>query len=225
MANYFNLILDTTAPQGVSISLNNGEVYATDQLVTATIATTDNPTTGYTMKVWGSVDNSYNANIQTTEGASAWIAYNTSQQVKVSTTDGEKTIYLKIRDDVYNESSQTSDSITLNTAVPTVTLGGVSVTKVSKVVGKNETTFSFTSDVPFTEYKIKVVSGTSSTQDTGVVILTTNGSTNMDGTGSFASGTPINCSIKGADLEVASAGDGTKIVKIFVKNEAGIWSV
>ena len=31
--------------------------------------------------------------------------------------------------------------------------------------------------------------------------------------------------INGADLETASAGDGVKIVKVFVKNAAGTWSV
>jgi hypothetical protein len=224
MANYFNLTLDTTAPQGVTISLNSGAVYTTDQIVTASIATSDGDTTGYQMLIWGTVDNAYNANIQTTEGASSWISYSATQQVKVATTDGTKTVYVKIRDDVDNPSAQASDTITLNTAVPAVSISGVSVVKISKVNGKNETTFSFSSDVTFAEYKVKVVSGTSSTEETGTTILTTNGSSNMSATGTFASATPINCAIRGADLEVASAGDGTKIVKVFVKNEAGIWS-
>ena len=226
MANNFTLTLDTTGPSNPSISLEGGAVYATAQLISATIGTGDGTTVGYQMKIWGDVDNSYNANIQTAEGSSAWITYNTSQAVKLSATDGTKTIYLKIRDDVYNESAQTSDAITLNTAVPTVNITGPSVSKISKISGKNETTFSFTSDAGFDEYKVKVVSSTSSTHDTGVLIGTAGGSTNMSGAaGGYASGTPINSAIRGADLETASAGDGSKIVKVFVKTAAGIWSV
>lgn len=226
MASYFNLTLDTTGPSNPSITLNGGDTYATNQLVTATISTGDVGTTGYQIKLWGNVDTTHNANIQTTEVASAWITYTTSQEVKLLTGDGTKTIYLKIRDDVYNESSQASDTITLNTAVPVVSITGPSVSKVSKVSGKDESTFSFTSDVDFDEYKVKVVSSSSSAQDSGSQIPTTAGSTNMNGSaGSYPSGTPINCAIKGTDLETASAGDGSKIVKVFVKTEAGIWSV
>ena len=51
MANYFNLTLDTTGPAAPSISLESGATYATAQLVTATISTSDSPTTGYQMKI------------------------------------------------------------------------------------------------------------------------------------------------------------------------------
>lgn len=37
--------------------------------------------------------------------------------------------------------------------------------------------------------------------------------------------TPIEVTITGTDLETASSGDNVKIVKVFVKTEAGIWSV
>ena len=77
-------------------------------------------------------------------------------------------------------------------------------------------TFSFTSDVAFTEYKIKVVPSKSSLHDSG---------TNMSATGTFKASTAISCKIYGKDLEAASSGDGEKIIKVFVKNAHGTWSV
>ena len=225
MANYVNITLDTTQPSNPALLINSNDIYTTNQLVNLAIGTGDGITTGYQMKIWGSVDASYDTNIKTTEGTSAWITYSNSKQIKLSTGDGSKTVYMKLRDDVWNESAQISDSITLNTVVPVVTIGGQNVTKISKVTGKNELTFSFTSDVAFTEYKVKVVTIASASHDTGTLIITTNGSSNMAGSGTFASGTPILCVVKGSDLEVASASDGDKIVKVFVKNEAGLWSV
>lgn len=226
MANYFNLTLDTLGPQSPSISLEGGATYATQQLITATIGTSDTPTTNYQMKLWGDVDNSNDANVQTTEGASSWVTYATSKQVKLSATDGSKTVYCKIRDDVYNESSQASDAITLNTTVPVVTITGPDVSKISKITGKTTSSFTFVSDVAFEEYKVKVVPSSSSIQSAGTTIGTAAGSTNMAGSaGGYPSGTPISCAIKGTDLETASAGDGDKVIKVFVRNAASLWSV
>lgn len=86
-------------------------------------------------------------------------------------------------------------------------------------------TFSFTSNTAFTEYKIKVVPSNSSLHDAGVQIGTANGSTNMSATGTFKASTAISCKIYGKDLELASSGDGEKIIKVFVKNAHGTWSV
>ncbi len=226
MATNFNLTLDTTAPAGVTISLDAGAPYATTQAVTATIATSDGDTTGYQMKLWGSVDTGANANIQATEGASSWIAYSTSQAVTLSSGDGSKTVNVKVRDDVWNESSSASDSITLDTSapVPNVT-AGPDATRISKVSGKRVSNFSWQADVTFDEYKIKVVPATNSIHSAGTTILTTNGSTNMAASaGGYPATTNIDSSIDGRDLEVASAGDGTKIIKVFVKDTAGNWS-
>lgn len=225
MASYFTLTLDTTGPASPSITLAGGAQYATAQLVTATIGTTDSPTTGYQMKIWGDVDASHNSSIQATEGASAWIAYSTSQQVKLSSGDGSKTIYLKIRDDVYNESSQASDSITLDMTLPVVTISNVSASKISKIAGKNSMTFQFSSDSIFDEYKVKVVATSGAPHDSGAQIPTTAGSTNVSGsTGDYPASTPITVTINGADLEAASSGDGDKIIKVFVLDDAGNWS-
>ena len=225
MASYFTLTLDTTGPASPSISLDGGAEYATAQLVTATIGTTDTPTTGYQMKIWGDVDKTHNTNIQDTEGASSWITYATSQQVKLSSGDGSKTIYLKIRDDVYNESAQVSDTIILDMTLPVVTVSNISATKISKIPGKNSMTFQFTGDSKFDEYKVKVVSTSGAAHGTGTQIGTTNGSSNVSGSeGDYPADTPITVTITGADLEAASAGDGQKIIKVFIKDDAGNWS-
>lgn len=218
MTSYFNLILDTLAPSGLALQINGGAQYTTSQEVTLAISVDDADTTGYQMKIWG-------INGAETENSASWETYTTSKTVTLPTGDGLKTIYIKVRDDVYNESSSVSSSITLNTSVPTVTITGPDVTRISKVSPKNVSTFSFISDSNFTEYKVKVVPSSASLQDAGVSIGTSGGSTNMSGSGTFEANTAITCKIYGSDLETASSGDGAKIIKVFVKNDAGTWSV
>lgn len=225
MANYFYLTLDTTAPSNPTILIANGVTFATQQLVDITIGTSDSITTGYQLKIWGDVDTTFDTNIQTTEVASSWITYTTSKQIKLSNGDGQKTINIRIRDDVYNISALITDTIILDTTLPIVSIVGADVPKISKNTGKNVASFSFQADCAFVEYKVKVVAAIGSTHETGTQIGTANGSTNMSGTGTFAANTPINCSIKGTDFELASTGDGQKIIKVFVKDESGQWSV
>lgn len=226
MANNFTLTLDTTGPASPSVIIDSNAAYATAQLVNLAIGTADGVTTGYQMKIWGSVDAAYDVNVQATEGASAWITYATTKQVKLSTGDGAKTINLKIRDDVFNESAQASDSINLDTTKPVVTISGPDVPKISEITGKDIASFSFTVDQVFSEYKIKVVASSGSAESTGVQIGTASGSTNMSGAaGNYAAATAINCTIEATDLKTASAGDGAKIIKVFVKDAAGNWSV
>lgn len=224
MPAYFNLTLDTTAPAAPDIILAGNAAYTAVRAITAAISTSDSPTTGYQMKIWGDVDNSVNANIQTTEGASSWIAYNTSQAVTLSTGDNLKTVNVKIRDDVFNESAADSDTITLDTTVPVITITGPDVSKISKVTGKRTASFSFSPDVALTAYKVKVVPANASLENAGTQIPTTAGSTNMSGGAVSAAGT-VNCTIDGADLETASSGDDTKIIKVFGQEASGSWSV
>ena len=200
MASFFNLTLDTTAPAGLTLKLNNGAAYATSTAVTATIGLTDSATTGYQMKIWG------------VAGA--------------ATGDGQKTVSIKVRDDVGNETATVTAKITLDTAVPVVTITGPDKSKISKVATFNVSAFSFSANADFEEYKIKVVPSESSLENAGAQIPVTAGSTNTSGTeGGYKADTAINVTINGADLETASAGDGVKIVKVFVKNAAGTWSV
>lgn len=218
MASYFNLTLDTLAPQGLTIKLNNGSQYTTSKAVQLAINVTDESADGYQMKVWG-IDGIAK------ESDAVWETLANVKDITLSTGDGLKTVYVKVRDDVYNETAVASTSITLDTSVPTVTIIGPDVSRISKTSPKDVATFSFTSDVAFTEYKIKVVPSKSSLHDAGTLIGTANGSTNMSATGTFKASTAISCKIYGKDLEIASSGDGEKIIKVFVKNTVGTWSV
>lgn len=218
MASYFHLILDTLGPSGVSLLINSGAQYTTSQSVNLAIGCTDGDTTGYQMKVWG-IDG------VSSESAASWETFTNSKVVQLTSGDGLKTVYVKLRDDVHNESAVASATITLNTAVPAVTITGPDVTKISKVSPRNVASFAFTCDADIVEYKVKVVPSISSLESAGTEIPTTNGSTNMKGAQAVKAGTAIDCTITGADLEVASSGDGDKIIKVFVKNSAGTWSV
>lgn len=212
MASYFNLTLDTLAPQGLTIKLNNGSQYTTSKSVTLSIVLTDASTVGYQMKVWG-------VNGAETEADASWETYASSKNITLLNNDGLKTVYVKVRDDVCNETAAASATITLDTSVPAVTIIGPDVSRISKTAPKNVATFSFTSDVAFTEYKIKVVPSKSSLHDAGALIGT------MTATGTFKASTAISCKVYGKDLEAASSGDGEKIIKVFVKNAHGTWSV
>lgn len=225
MSNYFYLTLDTTAPANPSIEIAGGATYTVQQLVTCAIATSDSDKTGYQMLIWGDVDETNNPNIKKTEETSTWVTFAATQQVKLSATDGNKTVCLKIRDAVHNVSAQASDSIILDSDIPEATISGPDVSVISKITGKDEATFTFQVDEDFVEYKIKVVGTTGAAHDSGAAIPTAGGSSNMSGSaGNYPADTAINCKIKGADLETASSGDGQKIVKVFVKDKAGNWS-
>ena len=218
MASYFNLTLDTLAPAGLAVQLNGDDIYTTTPSVELTLTLTDSPTTGYQMKIWG-------VEGVTDEGSASWETYAASKSVTLPSGDGLKTVYVKVRDAVGNESSAASDSITLNTAVPTVTVTGPDKSTISKVVGFDMAVINFMSDIAFEEYKVCVVPATSSTQESGAKIPTTNGSVNTSGSaGGYEADTNIEVKINGSDLEAASSGDGVKIVKVFVKNAAGTWS-
>lgn len=218
MASYFNLTLDTLAPQGLTIKLNNGSQYTTSKAVQLAINVTDESAEGYQMKVWG-IDGIAK------ESDAVWETLANVKDITLPIGDGLKTVYVKVRDDVYNETAVASTSITLDTSVPAVTIVGPDVSRISKTSPKDVATFSFTSDVAFTEYKIKVVPSKSSLHDAGTLIGAANGSTNMSATGTFKASTAISCKIYGKDLELASSGDGEKIIKVFVKNTVGTWSV
>ena len=219
MASYFNLTLDTTAPSGLVVKVNGDNIYATSTAATLTLTMTDGDPTGYQMKIWG-------VEGVADEGSASWETYAASKSITLPAGDGLKTVHVKVRDDVGNESAEASDDITLNTKVPVVTITGPDKSKISKVEGFNKSIINFMADVAFEEYKVCVVPQNSSTQDAGTVIGTTNGSQNTSGSdGDYPASENIQVTITGADLEAAATGDGVKIVKVFVKTAAGIWSV
>lgn len=219
MASFFNLTLDTLAPTGLTVSLNDSAEYTTSATVTLSVEVEDSPTTGYQMKIWG-------INSAENEDDASWETYTSSKSITLISGDGQKTVYVKVRDDVGNETSAVTDTIILDTKVPSVTITGPDKSKISKVATFNESRFSFSADVAFEEYKVCVVPQNSSTQEAGQVIPTTAGSTNTSGSdGDYEASTPIQVMINGTDLETVSGGDGVKIIKVFVRTAAGTWSV
>lgn len=219
MASFFNLTLDTLAPTGLAVSLNDNAEYTTSATVTLSVEVEDSPTTGYQMKIWG-------INSAENEEDASWETYTPSKSITLISGDGQKTVYVKVRDDVGNETSAVTDTIILDTKVPSVTITGPDKSKISKVATFNESRFSFSADVAFEEYKVCVVPQNSSTQEAGQVIPTTAGSTNTSGSdGDYEASTPIQVMINGTDLETVSGGDGVKIIKVFVRTAAGTWSV
>ena len=218
MAAYFNLTLDTTAPKGVTLQIAGGALYTSSTAVTLEIGCSDAATTGYSMKIWG-IDGA------ATEADAKWENYATTKDVTLISGDGLKTVYVKIRDNVWNESSAVSSTITLNTSIPVVTIVGPDTNIISTITGKNVSTFNFTSDQDFTDYKVGVVESTNATEGNVTVIPTTAGSENTSGSGDFSSDTNIAVKVNGTDFQTAAGGsDGTYIVKVFIKNKAGTWS-
>ncbi len=221
MANNFTLTLDTTGPQDPTMSINSGASIATSVSATANFGTSDSSTVGYQIKVWGADLDGGPA----TEGAASWESYTASKAITLTTGDGSKSVSAKIRDDVGNETSTLTDTITLDTTAPVVNITvAFAPTKISKVSGFDTTTGSFQVDQAITAWKVKVVPATDSIHSAGTQIPTTAGSSNVTG-GALAATTNQSVSIKGTDLETASAGDSIKIVKIFAQDAGGNWSV
>lgn len=225
MANFVYITLDTTAPTNPTINIEGSATFVTNQLVNLSIGVGDGSTQGYQMKIWGDVDESYNSSIQSTEESSSWMPYDSAPQVKLSASDGSKQLSMRVRDDVHNPSSIAVDSVNLDTEIPTVTVTQPDVSKISKIDGKDTASFTFSSNENFVEYKVKLVGATGATHDTGTTIPTENGSRNTSGTEAVTASTVVTVTVKGADLELAGATtDGQKIIKVFVKDESGLWS-
>jgi hypothetical protein len=125
---------------------------------------------------------------------------------------------------VFNESATATDSITLDTTVPVVTLdSGPTPAKISKIATKRTSTVTWHTDVHIQAYKVKVVPSSSSIHTAGTQIPTTGGSTNVTG-GATNAATTVTTTIDGADLQTAGA-EGDNVVKIFAQDDAGNWSV
>ena len=214
MASYFNLTLDTLAPSITAFSINSGAAVTTSRNVTLNITAPE----AASMKIWG-IDG------VASESAASWETFASTKNVTLTSGDGTKTVYIKVRDSVYNESAASSDTITLSTAIPTITITGPDVSVISEQSGKNVATFSFSSSMALKAWTVRLVPSNASAHDAGTQIPTTGGSTNMSGT-SLAANTSKECKIFGADLSSAAGGtDGTYIIKVFGQASANdLWS-
>lgn len=214
MASYFNLTLDTLAPTISAFTINSGASVTTSQTVTLSITAGD----AASMKIWG-------INGVASEAAATWETFASSKQVTLTSGDGSKTVYIKVRDSVYNESASTSATITLSTAIPEITITGPDVSVISEQSGKNVATFSFSSSMALKAWKVKLVPANNSAHTAGTQIPSTGGSTNMTGT-TLAADTARECKIYGSDLSSAAGGtDGTYIIKVFGQASVNdLWS-
>ncbi len=214
MASYFNLALDTLAPSITAFSINNNAGTTTSRNVTLSITAEG----AASMKIWG-IDG------VASEAAASWEAFSSTKSVTLTSGDGTKTVYIKVRDSVYNESAATSDSITLSTAIPTISITGPDVSIISEQSGKNVATFTFTSNMALKAWTVRLVPSNASAHDAGTQIPTAAGSTNMSGT-TLAANTSKECKINGTDLSTAAGGtDGTYIIKVFGQASANdLWS-
>ena len=106
-----SIVSDRTAPTGTSVSINRGDTYTNSASVTLALGATD------ASEMMISEQSSF-------DGAS-YETYTTIRSFTLSSGDGIKTIYVKYKDAIGNESSAVSDTIVLDTAAPTGT--GISI--------------------------------------------------------------------------------------------------
>lgn len=132
------IILDTEGPVAGSVTIDSGNSYTGTTSVLLTIYATDNTTTVDEMMI--SEDPSFS-------GAS-WEAYDISKAFILSSGDGLKTVYVKYRDTVCNESDSYQNQITLDTTAPAkVVLTNIG--KISKLYDQDWLQYYFTSQIPY----------------------------------------------------------------------------
>lgn len=103
-----------------------------------------------------------------------------------------------------------------DTTAPVVNIASASASKISMISGNNQSVITWFSDEDFVEYQIRVVPALDSGVTAGALI---------EG-GALAGTAAVNYqhTVTGNELFVASATDGSKIVKVFAKDAAGNWN-
>ena len=228
MASHLTLTLDTAPPGNPVLLINRGAVATADRDALVTLTTPDYESGAHdvvSMRLWGDVDLTHNLSIQQFEDESDWITYTTEMVVRLSSATGRKRLHARLLDDVGNQSLVASTYIEYDPALPLVSIvtpltqGRISVNPLY-----DESTFTWSSNVPFVEYRVRVVPSLASGPTAGLPLGSTNGSVAVSGSGSFSADTPIATTIKGADLVAAAPGEGPKVIKVFVRDSAGRWS-
>lgn len=236
MANYVNLTLDTIGPAGVSVKINGDEERTTSTAVSLAITCSDADLTGYQMKIWGTA-------AAPEESDAAWESYQEEKNITLSSSDGIKTVYVRVRDDVWNESVTVSDTIVLYTELPSVNFSIVD-SKISLVSSKNLAGGNFGFDENIDAAKIMIVTDINARHDdeTNIRIPATNGSFIYKDDSSLLTKQREGylefenilcdkdylhyCIIFAEDIAAVAPGDGIKIIKVFVRSAtSGNWSV
>ena len=228
MSAHFTLTLDTQAPASPSLLLNGGAAVTGVPEVSVSLSTADYQAGARDvamMRLWGDVDPAADPLVQVAEQDSAWQTFAVDYVVRLSAASGRKHLYARLKDDVCNETVAFTDFIDLNTLTPVVTIvSAVDKSRISKVAPCNTALFLWEANRPFVRYEVRVVPHNGSPQQAGVLIGTGNGSANTSGVGAFPATTSITTVINGADLEAASPGDTQKVIKVFVRDQQGVWS-
>ena len=233
MANYVNITLDTISPAGVEVLINDDDDKVTSTAAVLTISCTDTDLTGYQMKIWGTAD-------APEENDASWETYREEKGITLPAGDGLKTVYLKVRDDVWNESATVSDTVTLYEKLPSIISLSVNKSKLSLVEGQSVTVGSFGMDEDISAVRVMLVQNVNDTYDsvTNIAIPVTNGSRIwneneetisgefLDAEAFVSNAQLVNFDISAADINAVAPGDGVKIVKVFIRSAAtGSWSV
>lgn len=228
MTAQFTLTLDTTPPADPGLLVNGGAASTGSQNVMLSISTADysgGARDVTEMRIWGDVDDTVDANVQPTEDGSSWTLYNPSKVIRLSAGTGPKRVFARLRDDVCNETAAFTTTVTLDTSIPVVSIVvPVDRGKISKVAPCNRAMFVWTADRDFVAYEVRVVPTAGSPHGSGVPVPTNAGSANTSGVGTFVASAPVTTVIDGTDLETASPGDTSKVVKVFVRDNTGAWS-
>ena len=125
------IILDTTAPSNLSISINNGSSYSNSSSVYLSLSAEGGPSTMY-LSNNGSIWSSF--------------SYSTSKSWTLSSSEGSKTVYYKVADAAGNNATSVSASITLDTTSPSqVTLNSPSA---GATVSSQTPTFNWSNPNP-----------------------------------------------------------------------------
>lgn len=216
--------VDTLPPSDVTVSIN-GDYGTTDNPEVRLLVRTWDYLNGQQdvvdMLIWGDVDPSADPRVATTEGASEWRPFEPMPVVVLAHGQGERTVSVKVRDNVGNVSTTAAGSITLTVSpVPIVTIVQPPIRfRHSLQTGYNSIQFGWRADRAFSEYKVLAVDNIYATVDQGKALT----GTNVAATGTFAAGTRIDSTVGVSGLLQVSEGSGGKILKAFVR-AGSVWS-
>ena len=170
-----------------------------------------------------------------------WQTYSASPTIALDrdtvASAGTVTVSLKVRDDVWNESTVATATASVDTTAPIITVTSIVLGdgsyetdptyKISTIAGRDTLNINFTVNEDIQAWKAVVVQdyGDSATAGTNIDIPQTVPGAATSQTGvEITANTAINCHIKGADLQTAVTNDGDYKIKVFAQDMSGNWS-
>lgn len=224
MSSFTTFEVDLVGPTITLLEINDGAAETASETVDVVITTAATDATDVIF--YGDVPG---AALEGDAVPTPFLGSGVVHSVNVTPGDLVKTIKAKLFDDVGNDGPEASDSIILNSSVPTpnttsvsgpVTPGGAR--KMSQKTGHNQRTINWTLSENWDEFEVRLVPTSGSDRTAGTVIPTDGGSTNTSG-GAGAANTPMSTVVNTNDILSIQAGSGQRVVKIFVRQGA-VWS-